>query len=41
MNLIEIETKMGKNGMIQIPKDELRVTGLKKGDVWTDKRLLC
>lgn len=32
MNLIEIETKMGKDGMIQVPKDELRVTGLKEGD---------
>lgn len=32
MNLVEIETKMGKDGMIQIPKDELRETGLKEGD---------
>ena len=32
MNLIEIETKMGKDGMIQVPKDELRVTGLTEGD---------
>lgn len=32
MNLIEIETKMGNDGMIQIPKDELKVTGLKEGD---------
>ena len=32
MNLIEIETKMAKNGIIQIPRDELEVTGLKEGD---------
>ena len=32
MKLIEIETKMGKDGIIQIPKAELEVTGLKEGD---------
>lgn len=32
MQLIEIETKMGKDGMIQIPKAELDATGLKEGD---------
>lgn len=32
MNLIEIETKMGKDGIIQVPRDELELTGLKEGD---------
>lgn len=32
MQLIEIETKMGKDGMIQIPQAELDATGLKEGD---------
>lgn len=32
MKLIEIETKMGKDGIIQIPKAELEATGLKEGD---------
>lgn len=32
MKLIEIETKMGKDGMIKIPEKELLATGLKEGD---------
>lgn len=32
MQLIEIETKMGKDVMIQIPQAELDATGLKEGD---------
>lgn len=32
MKIIEIETKVGKNGCIQIPDAELRATGLKEGD---------
>ena len=32
MKLIEIETKMGKDGIIQIPRAELEATGLKEGD---------
>ena len=32
MNLIEFTTKIGKGGMIQIPKEELLATGLKEGD---------
>lgn len=32
MDLIEIEAKMTKGGMIQIPKAELESTGLQEGD---------
>ena len=32
MQIIKVETKMGKNGMIQIPKAELEATGLREGD---------
>lgn len=32
MKLIEIETKIGKDGIIQIPRAELEATGLKEGD---------
>ena len=32
MTLIEVETKMGKNGIIQVPEAELKETGLKEGD---------
>ncbi len=32
MKIIEIETKMGKDGIIQIPRAELEATGLKEGD---------
>jgi len=32
MTMIEIETKMGKDGVIQIPEAELKATGLKEGD---------
>ncbi len=32
MKIIEIETKLGKNGIIQIPEAELEATGLKEGD---------
>ena len=32
MDLIEIEAKMVKGGMIQIPKAELKATELREGD---------
>lgn len=32
MKIIEVVTKMGKDGMIQIPKAELKATGLREGD---------
>lgn len=32
MKVIEIKTKVGKNGMIQIPEAELKATSLKEGD---------
>lgn len=32
MNLIEVEVKMGKDGIIQIPEAELKVMGLNEGD---------
>lgn len=32
MKIIEIETKVGKNGIIQIPEAELEATSLKEGD---------
>lgn len=32
MRVIEIVTRMGKNGMIQISENELLDTGLKEGD---------
>ena len=32
MELIEISIVMGKNRMIQLPKEEVRVMGLKEGD---------
>ena len=32
MDLIEIEAKMVKGGMIQIPEAELESTGLREGD---------
>ena len=32
MNLVEIETKLRKDGVIQIPDKELEATGLHEGD---------
>lgn len=32
MNLVEIETKLKKDGVIQIPDKELGATGLHEGD---------
>ena len=32
MNLVEIETKVRKDGVIQIPDKELEATGLHEGD---------
>lgn len=32
MKLIEIETKVEKDGVIRIPMEEFKATGLKEGD---------
>lgn len=32
MRIIEIETKVEKNGVVRIPEAELMATGLKEGD---------
>lgn len=38
IHLVEIETKLRKDGVIQIPDKELEATGLHEGDIYLSER---